>query len=122
LKKQSTKKGPTEIFSRRLLSSRKSVRPDDVISAYKGVTLNLRLLQAAPGEGKSTILIEGDKKSLLFLADLLLSQAVDPLDCGIGISPTGPGSAHFDAKSEYGIYVHALQCLNEEAKVASPQM
>jgi hypothetical protein len=79
------------------------------------MALNLRLLKVAPGEGKPSIVIEGDKNSLLFLADLLLSQATDPLDCGIEISPTGPGSAVFNAKSEYGIYVHALPCSEDKS-------
>ena len=57
--------------------------------------------------------IEGDKDTIVFLADLLLAQVLD-CDCGTGISPAGPGSVYFNPKSQYGIYIHTLPCKNEE--------
>jgi hypothetical protein len=79
-----------------------------------GAALNLRILP--PGEGEvdvPSVLIEGDKDTIVFLADLLLSQVLD-CDCGTGISPVGPGSVYFNPQSQCGIYIHVLPCKNEE--------
>jgi hypothetical protein len=103
-----------------LLSAQGNPRPDDVTEHYAtkgGCSLRVNILPDPEGEGSPSVLIEGDKETLLFLADLLLAQASDDLDCGVGISPRGPGCALFSKNSEYGIYVHSLPCVNGEIKV-----
>ena len=88
----------------------------DLFKAYsgKGAALNIRILALEPGEeGVPSVLIEGDKNAILFLADLMLAQTLDS-DCGVGISPTGPGNVFFSRQSELGIYVHVLPCKNQK--------
>jgi hypothetical protein len=55
-----------------------------------------------------SVLIEGDKKSLKHLAQLILKVVADD-DCGRGF---GPGSDMFTAYSEMGLYFHRLPCVN----------
>jgi hypothetical protein len=101
-----------------LLSLRSRVRPDDIAEHYSdpGVALTLKLLRpAGQDSGRALLLIEGDKRSLLFLADLLLAQAADPLDCGFQLVKSDD-SLFFTADSEYGLYIHALPCSDEGVK------
>lgn len=106
---------PKDLLVTHLLSSKKAVRPDDVTSFYsdKGVAVNVRILDE-PDDGEEAaplVLLEGDKTSLLFLADLLLAQASDPLDCGFQL--TIPSKRFFADHSEYGLYIHRLPCAAE---------
>ena len=100
-------------LAERLLSLNPKVRPDDVKAHYRkrGVKLNLQILDSEPDEGAPLVLIEGDRRALLFLADLLLAQATDPLDCGFQILL--PANKLISEKSKYGLYVHALPCSHE---------
>jgi len=98
------------------------MRPDDVLASYadSGCALTIRPLENQVGkEGRPAILVEGDSKALLFLADLILAQATDPLDCGIEISPDGPGSIFLTSETQYGVYVHLLPCSNGAERNAS---
>ena len=80
--------------------------PDDICNEYykKGVKLTVKNLD------KDYILIEGDAKSLEFIGNLILSQAIFEKDCGFQIAPEGPGDAHFSDDSSLGIYIHRLPC------------
>ena len=112
-----------EKLAERLLSLRKHVSPDDICEFYAaaGAILKIRQLDnPAEGEGVPSMLIEGDKLSFLFLADLLLAQA-DALDCGSEISPTGPGNLLFNSESTFGLYLHSLPCSNKPAPSQKPQ-
>ena len=75
--------------------------PDDACeqSAGSGVAVSLRDLD------DETILIEGDRRSLEFLARLIQAQAGFDDDCGFQISPDGAGSSFFAAGSK-GLYIH----------------
>ena len=88
--------------------------PDRILNQYpKGtVKLNLRLLERGGGEDGPDVLIEGSKKSLQALARVILAVAADE-DCGYGFSPKAAGNAHFSKKSELGIYIHRLPCMNK---------
>lgn len=89
--------------------------PDDVARKFAGqVSLAIRMLPSVGPEAPS-VLIEGDRRSLEFLAALLLAVASDE-DCGYGIQPGGAGSAHFAANTELGIYLHRLPCVNDDLK------
>jgi hypothetical protein len=59
---------------------------------------------------EDTILIEGDRRSLAFLGDVLRAVAGDEGECGYSLGPRAAGSAHFDPDSPFGVYVHALPC------------
>jgi hypothetical protein len=92
------------------------ILPNDVMRHYAGsVSLSIRMLDRSDDSGPPSILIEGDKRTLEFVASLILAVAHDE-DCGFGIQPQGPGDAVFDPSSQYGIYVHRLPCVNEELK------
>jgi hypothetical protein len=66
--------------------------------------LRVRILDA------DTVLIEGDRRSLTFLGEVLRAVAADDSDCGYSLGPRAAGSAHFEADSPLGVYVHALPC------------
>lgn len=102
-----------ELLAAKLLTVKAALRPDNVCVRYSGVgvALNLRVLESAPGEGKPMVLIEGDEQSLLFLADLLIAQASDELDCGFQITAPAPNFLH--PSSQFGLYIHALPCAQE---------
>lgn len=87
------------------------IRPDDVPRLYNGIQLTLKILPADDGEAKPTVLVEGDRRALLFLADLILAQVADELDCGFHLSPSWRG---FSGKSDCGLYVHSLPCAEPE--------
>jgi len=62
------------------------------------------------------ILIEGDAKALAFLGHLLISQSEFQKDCGFQLSPKGPGRALFNRKSDTGLYIHRLPCLEKRTR------
>lgn len=83
---------------------------DDICVRYanESVGIVLRLLKGEDGQTR-TVLAEGGPNALRMLAELLIAVADGPTDDdSFYISPFGPGSIHFDAKSELGIYIHRV--------------
>jgi hypothetical protein len=78
--------------------------------AKSGAHINGGLLKAGKGD-LGSILIEGNKAGLEYIANLILAVAGDE-DCGYGLSPLGPGSAAFGEDAPLGIYIHRLPCVN----------
>src|SRR5690348_13474461 len=100
-----------EAPNRTLFSSRADIGPDDVCRFYADsqILLKISLLkQSHFAGGARSILIEGDRQSLVFLADVLLAQAHAD-DCGFELSQRRPGNRLFAPRNEFGIYVHRLQ-------------
>jgi hypothetical protein len=91
-----------------------TISPDHVWRLYEGkkVRLTVRLLREEKPEGKPSILLEGDRTSLEWLADMILASAAFEQDCGSFVAPDGPGNIFFNKKkSEFGIYIHRMPCL-----------
>lgn len=90
----------------------RTIPPDKVWQLYDGVKVKLgvRILQEKSPAGLPSILLEGNKVSLEWLADFILASAADERDCGSSASPDGPGNIFFDKTSEFGIYIHRLPC------------
>ncbi|HEX3074569.1 MAG TPA: hypothetical protein VHP30_13240 [Ignavibacteriales bacterium] len=84
----------------------------DVFKKYsrRKVKLNIRTLD------DDYILLEGSESSLKFLGELLIAQAEFKKDCGYQMAPNGAGSRWFDEKSERGIYIHRLPCLDKQKR------
>jgi hypothetical protein len=78
------------------------------------VKLLVRALHDEGAEGLPLILFEGNRASLNWLADFIRATAADYRDCGNFVSPDGPGNLYFNKKSEFGIYVHRLPCLEKK--------
>ncbi len=77
------------------------------------LALNTKLLQPdAREEDCQSLLIEGTRESLEFLAELILLHCLERRDCGFQLGPKGPGCGLFTESSEVGIYIHALPCLS----------
>ena len=76
--------------------------PDDVCKEHadRGVKLSISSLD------EGMVLVEGDRSSLEFLAEVIHAQAGFEADCGFLIGPRGPGNAFFAASSKLGIYIH----------------
>jgi hypothetical protein len=74
--------------------------PDDVCSAYADTGVKLKTV----GLDKRTWLIEGDRHSLEFLGQLLLSMA-EATDCGFQLGPQTAGNHFFKKKARQG-YLH----------------
>ena len=105
-------------FVNRLITFREPMRPDDVAAHYSGLGVALKISRLDPLDqhaGPGHILIEGDTKSLLFLADLLLAQAADESDCGYQVE-AGCDSRFFAPDSQFGLYIHALPCPHTPGK------
>ncbi len=119
--KRQTNKDRRGALADLLLSLDPKVRPDDVSAFYsaEGVQLNIQTLEPKDNEDKPLGLIEGDRRALLFLADLLLAQASDPLDCGFQILL--PARTLLGKRSRYGLYIHALPCPHGEKQADSPK-
>ncbi|HET9225985.1 MAG TPA: hypothetical protein VFR31_04920 [Thermoanaerobaculia bacterium] len=81
-------------------------RPDDICDKFydRGIRL---LLKQIDGEEPPIVLIEGDRKSLEFLAELIMAQARFTKDSGFQIFPSGPGGSFFSPGS-LGIYIHRV--------------
>jgi hypothetical protein len=90
----------------------RKISPDHICSKNinKKIKLNINKI-------KDAILIEGNKKSLLFLSELIYSQALFDKDCSFEINPNGPGKAKFNKKSKYGILIHRIPCLEKKIKM-----
>jgi hypothetical protein len=61
---------------------------------------------------RDTVLIEGNAKSLKFLAHILLALT-DEKSCGVEFSPKGAGRAWFAKNAQLGIYLHRLPCVGK---------
>lgn len=68
-----------------------------------GAQIRVKLLE------KSEVLIEGDKHSLEFLANLILAY-VNGDEHAWNINPNGSGSDFFKKGSTKGLYIHLLPC------------
>lgn len=75
-------------------------------SADKGIKVTVRKMK-----DENCILIEGNSDALVFLGQLLIAQAGFEKDCGFQLSPKGAGRALFNSKSNTGIYIHRVPCL-----------
>ena len=84
--------------------------PDKVWQLYDGLKVKLleKTLPEKESAGLSSILVEGDRTSLEWLADFILASAADAHDCGSFVGPDGPGNIFFDKRSEFGLYIHPL--------------
>jgi hypothetical protein len=99
------KNNQVELFS---LTARAD--PGEVMGR-SGAMLTVRCLPSE-GDGRPLIAIEGDAQSLCFLADLLIAQALDTIDCGIQIE--GERKAYFGDNTEFGLYIHKVPCTHDE--------
>ena len=70
--------------------------------AKKGIKITCKILD-------DFILIEGDKKSLEFIGNLIIAQA-NSKDCGFFLMPKGAGKKFFSVTSKKGIYIHRKPC------------
>ena len=91
----------------------RTIPPDEVWKLYDGqkVRLAVKVLPEEKRKGLPSILLEGDRTSLEWLADIILASAADERDCGSFVAPDGPGNVYFNKSSEFGIYIHRLPCL-----------
>jgi hypothetical protein len=94
----------------------RAIPPDKVWQLYDGLKVRLlvKTLPEEEGAGVPSILLEGDRTSLEWLADFILASAADERDCGSFVGPDGPGNIFFDKKSEFGLYIHRLPCLESK--------
>jgi hypothetical protein len=83
--------------------------PDDVCERFanRGAGLSLSL------RDDDMVMIEGDRASLEFLADLIRAQAGFEKDSGFAIQPHGAGSVFFGTDSKLGIYIHRVDLESE---------
>jgi hypothetical protein len=98
-----------------LFSLKGQVGPDQVTASHTEIgrrQLRLKVLDGDDGM-KPLILIEGNKADLLFLADLLIAQAVDSSDCGFQLTATAEW--FFSPDTEAGVYIHTLPCAHTDA-------
>ena len=89
----------------------------DKLCAYcadKGIKVTVQKMEADHDD--NWILIEGDAEALAFLGHLLISQSGFQNDCGLQLSPKGPGQVFFSRKSDTGIYIHRLPCLDKQSR------
>lgn len=90
-------------------SSKIKKTPDDLFNFYshnKKLKLTVKLMK----EDKKYVFIEGNRESLKFLGELLISQAEFKKDCSVFFSPSGPGFKYFSKQSKLGIYIHRFPC------------
>ena len=89
------------------------MKPDDVCERHsdRGVKLSISLLD------EGMVLVEGDRSSLEFLAELIKAQARYESDCGFSIQPGGAGSLFFGKDSKLGIYIHRTNCESASRQV-----
>ncbi len=113
------KRGASRKLKTRSASKKRRSRampPDKVWQLYDGLKVRLivKTLPEKKAAGLPSILLEGDKTSLEWLADFILASAADERDCGSFVSPDGPGNMFFDKQSEFGLYIHRLPCLERK--------
>lgn len=80
------------------------MHPNDVVVKYAGQT-SLTVRSFGHENDDPHVLLEGDKTSLLMLADLIRAVAEGGAD-SFAISPTGAGSVHFGRGAQMGIYIN----------------
>lgn len=87
------------------------MKTDDICARYASerVGIVLRLLRDEDDEKSLTVLVEGRDSALKMLGELLIAVSEGKSGQSFYISPFGPGNAHFDKKSELGIYIHRLE-------------
>jgi hypothetical protein len=115
-KRESTRKIMSRVPSQKPMP--RSIYPDEVGKLYmrRRVSLTVKILPEKRREGFPSILLEGNRASLEWLADSILAQAGDQRDCGFFFGPDGPGNRFFNKKdSEFGLYIHRLPCLEKAA-------
>jgi hypothetical protein len=86
--------------------------PDEVCDNYSGrdVRLSIRVLEG------DVVLLEGDRMSLEFLAELIRGQSTFEKDDGFSIAPNGAGREFFAKSSRLGLYIHRID------EVAAPEV
>ena len=97
------------------MSEKNSV--NDVLDKYEKLNAKLSIRELSD-EGYRSVLIEGNSTALNFLADLLRA-VIEGKDCGLELSPNGPGNIFFSEDSGMGFYLHvtdAAGCKHEKAK------
>ena len=88
---------------------RSKVTTSDVVEIYWPGRARNRLTVRKLAKG--TVLIEGSAVALEFLGRYLIAHShSDQYDCGVELSPRGPGRGWFTKASNLGIYVHKLPC------------
>lgn len=83
-----------------------SFSPDRVCEKYLKKKIKIRIYIK-----RDIIFVEGTKDSLEFLSRLFLAQANFKTDCGFQISPFGAGRFFFHPRTEKGLYIHRIPCL-----------
>jgi len=88
------------------------ISPDKVCGYFadKGIKLTIQKMK----EDDNYVLVEGEAEALAFLGHLLIAQSEFQKDCGFHLSPKGAGKALFNRKSDTGIYIHRLPCLEKK--------
>jgi len=96
----------------------RTISPDKLWKLYEGreVRLTVKVLPEEKREGLPSILLEGDRTSLEWLADFILASAAFERDCSSSAAPDGPGNIFFDKSSEFGIYIHRLPCMEKNGR------
>ena len=77
--------------------------PDDICETAAESGIKIRIEKK-----EGFVLIEGTKEALLFLGDLLSSQANNQGDSGFQIAPDGAGNVLFLEGSNLGIYINRV--------------
>jgi hypothetical protein len=92
--------------------------PDHVSSEFPEGSIKLftKLLPATRDGEAKRVLIEGDRLSLEYLGEMILTQAAFSGDCHYGLSPKCAGRAFFKRTSTVGIVIHRLPCLSPKRK------
>lgn len=87
-------------------SASRTPTPDALCAAFArtGRQLNVRLLKADAND-VPYVLVEGNSIALEFVGRLFLAQARSK-ECGLQLSPKGPGLGLFARGSDVGLYIH----------------
>lgn len=83
------------------------MQTDEILERYSRQKSNLTLALLPDNDGGDpTILIQGSKRALHLLAELLLAVADEKANDGFAMGPSSARSFHFSATSEFGVYIH----------------
>jgi hypothetical protein len=99
--------------------------PDKICTEYRdqSVGLVIKMIVANPSLGEADVpmmLVEGTKEALMFLSKIIAAVAQGEASNSFAMSPTGPGSDHFDESSTHGIYVRRINSVyNEQLRPGS---
>jgi hypothetical protein len=87
------------------MKKEKKMTPDEVCEKYSflknGIDIEIQIIN-------ETVVLKGNKLTLEFLGNLILSQANFNEDDGFGIEPKGPGKVFFKKNSQLGIYIKKI--------------